>query len=1084
MAISETITVNAEEAIAQLNAFAEAAARADEAFAKLGKGGGGAGADKLAASMDRAAAAIDAAASRAAAAMGRMSTAGNRAAGGVKALGDAADAAGGGLDKVAAGADAAAAAEDRLAASADAGAAAMDRQAVAGERAGKSAAESGGFFSRHKEAILGTALVMGYAVDKAMKFNSQMTLLHTQAGVAQSGVTQLSTGVLKLAGVTGQSPGNLAESMYHVASNMASMPGTTYAKMLQVVEMAAKGSSIGHSNLVDTTNALTSVVASGIPGVKTYAGAMGMLNATVGSGDMSMQQLAESMASGVVPVVKGYGLNLKDVGATLATYGDLNVRGAQAGTYLRMAVQSLSAPMKSAKTQMQELGLTQNTLSNDMLHGGMLKAVDDLNTRLHKAGYTAANEGQMITQIFGKRAGPGLALILENLDRFHSKYGVLTQDANNFGAAWQATQATPQQKLKELEAGAQALAITAGNVLMPAASGMLGGLNKAMSFVQGNAFASKGIALGAGTLVAGGLAKGLFSGVEGGLSGLGKLGSLLKIPGADKLAGLGQGAGLNGSAVALNGAAANLDAAAAKLGGAGVPGGVPGKVKGAAVGTGEAVAAGTTGETVGLSAGMLAAPVLGAGLGLALGLYLNQYKKYDGPQVAGQLGPHAPAGGIGSQAWKQYDQVSSAPAKMAPPDLSAYTQAKGKAQADGVGVSQGLAIGIRAGGPAAVAAANAVASQVEQAMAHALQTHSPSKKTQVIGANAAQGLVVGLQGGTAAVNAAATALGANAAKAADITTINSTVNKLIGYAPHDTALTKLLKADNSKLVTLANQRAALEAQITDSQQIAQQAISSASITGAGSYTPADVTSNGPLAASATISGMQSMAADQKAFAQQVGQLKSMGLNATSLNQIVQSGASSGLPVAQGLTSGGKGAISQINALEAQIHASAAKLGDEGAGPMYAAGVAAGQGLAGGIKASLGSVDAAMKALSAAMVADLKKDLKISSPSQVFAGFGMAIPQGLAAGVDAGSGIAAAAVGRMGSRAAGAFHPGYSGGSGGSGSGGVGNTVINVSMNIQGSVMSENDLANTVQRAFNKRGNNNWQTGIVLPGRRT
>src|SRR5262249_28349058 len=134
-----------------------------------------------------------------------------------------------------------------------------------------------------------------------------------------------------------------------------------------------------------------------------------------------------------------------------------------------------------------------------------------------------------------------------------SKYPELTKGANEFGKAWSKTLDTPQQKLHNLEQGAQALAITAGNVLMPAASGILGGLSGAMNWIQGNAFASKGLALGAGTLVAGGLAKGLFSGVEGGLSGLGKVGSLLKIPGMDKLANLGQGAGLNGAAANLDG---------------------------------------------------------------------------------------------------------------------------------------------------------------------------------------------------------------------------------------------------------------------------------------------------------------------------------------------------------------------------------------------------------------------------------------------------------------------------------------------------------------------------------------------------
>ena len=61
------------------------------------------------------------------------------------------------------------------------------------------------------------------------------------------------------------------------------------------------------------------------------------------------------------------------------------------------------------------------------------------------------------------------------------------------------------------------------------------------------------------------------------------------------------------------------------------------------------------------------------------------------------------------------------------------------------------------------------------------------------------------------------------------------MTKLLAYVPPgDTGLTKMLKADQGKLTSLANQRQTLETEITDSQQIAQQAISNASIMNAGS----------------------------------------------------------------------------------------------------------------------------------------------------------------------------------------------------------------------------------------------------------
>ena len=427
------------------------------------------------------------------------------------------------------------------------------------------------------------------------------------------------------------------------------------------------------------------------------------------------------------------------------------------------------------------------------------------------------------------------------------------------------------------------------------------------------------------------------------------------------------------------------------------------------------------------------------------------------------------------------------PVKAIAPDLSAYVAAKGPARADGANMSAGFAQGIESGKGAAVAAAADVASAAAAAMGHALDSHSPSKVTEKIGADAAAGFVVGLQGGTAAINAAATAMGKNVAKAADITTLDSTVTKLLGYVPSgDSGMVKMLKADQGKLTALMNRRQVLETEITDAQQIAQQAISSANITGAGTYTPVLAASSGPLAASATISGMQSMAADQAQFAKVIGQLKKEGLNATSLNQFTQAGVSS-LPQALGLEQGGKSAVNSVNKLEGKIRSSAAQLGAEGAGPMYQAGVQAAQGLAAGLIAEMGAVDASIKKLAGSMVATIKDSLKSKSPSLVFRDVGLSIPQGVAMGVDAGTPVAQAAVGRMGSRLGGG-HPGVSYGHDGASAGGHGGrsggvTIHNVTnVTVQGSVTTENDLLSKIQAAQLKKANSNWQGGWRLPGR--
>ena len=139
---------------------------------------------------------------------------------------------------------------------------------------------------------------IGYeSIKMATSFQSAMERLVTQAGVPQNELGALKSGILSLAGAVGFSPESLSESLYHVASNMASL-GASAPTMLNAVKIAAEGAATGGANLEDVTNALTATIASGITGANNFSQAMGALNATVGAGDMKMQDLADALGIG------------------------------------------------------------------------------------------------------------------------------------------------------------------------------------------------------------------------------------------------------------------------------------------------------------------------------------------------------------------------------------------------------------------------------------------------------------------------------------------------------------------------------------------------------------------------------------------------------------------------------------------------------------------------------------------------------------------------------------------------------------------------------------------------------------------
>jgi TP901 family phage tail tape measure protein len=299
-------------------------------------------------------------------------------------------------------------------------------------------------------------------VKEGAAFQREMLLIQTLAGQSAGQVHALSASVLDMAASLGTAPDALANSLYHIIST-----GLTGAAALDAMAIAAEGAKVGMASVEDTTNALTSTVASGIPGISSMSQAMGQLTAIVGAGDMKFQDLNEALGSGLLTVVKGYGLSLNDTGAALAVFGDNNIRGANAATMLRMAVQALAVPAKGGTKALESLGISSGQLAKDMQEGGLNKAVTDLHGALNAAGISAEQSGQILTQAFGKRAGPGLEVLLGQFDRFETKVAAVAAGGEEFGRAWEATTQTVAFQFDRLWTEIRVAGIKAFDALQP-----------------------------------------------------------------------------------------------------------------------------------------------------------------------------------------------------------------------------------------------------------------------------------------------------------------------------------------------------------------------------------------------------------------------------------------------------------------------------------------------------------------------------------------------------------------------------------------------------------------------------------------
>lgn len=463
--------------------------------------------------------------------------------------------------------------------------------------------------------------------------------------------------------------------------------------------------------------------------------------------------------------------------------------------------------------------------------------------------------------------------------------------------------------------------------------------------------------------------------------------------------------------------------------------------------------------------------------------------------------------------------------------------------AAGAALGAGLASGIAASTGAAVAAATRMANEVTAAVKAAHATASPSKVFKGIGTDDVKGLILGLEGGKSELDTAAKDMAKGITAPFTDKEISATIAKLeTGMkdalkagtisATQETGISAWLDADNKRLMALAAQRKDIESKIAaaDSlyKSVDQATVAGANVvtmfgntpagggSGTGSTAPTPPTTaqmSAPTAqqTAAALNAMQSMTGsatplkvpqsltandslqgqlhqylDQtRAFKNDIVKLKQEGLDPTSLQQLLQAGVTSGLPVAKEMLSGGQKGVQEIASLQKQIAAAAKSLGVTGANATYESGSQIGEGLAQGLKSELGSVTAAIKSLATQIVDEMQKDLKIHSPSQVAFGLGTQFAAGMAGGINSGGpmvGAAARELAIVASRGA----SGYGGGMTAhpmpiiaGGAGGGGNVTIHSHLEIGGQEFAQVMQTFTLQHARRNTG-----SGLQLRGRGT
>lgn len=308
----------------------------------------------------------------------------------------------------------------------------------------------------------------------AIDFQREMEMVHTQAGASQAEVTKMSAAVLDLAKSTQQGPDELAQALFHIES-----VGYRGAKAMDVLKTATKGAAVGGANLEDTASALAAVTLTNIKGTENYNHAMGVLNATIGAGNMRMGDLLEALKSGIVPTAKVAGLSLSGLTAALAMMTDEGVPAGVAANRLRTALLMITNPTEKAQTALQSIGLTSLDLGHALQKpDGLVKALTMLQDHMQGIHDKTKRLALIGTLFGGSRSAGTIALLMNNLDRVKIKYDQINKTASHFNQDVAATQQTAAFKLGKAWSSVQVAMIKVGGALAPLVTQMASAVGK------------------------------------------------------------------------------------------------------------------------------------------------------------------------------------------------------------------------------------------------------------------------------------------------------------------------------------------------------------------------------------------------------------------------------------------------------------------------------------------------------------------------------------------------------------------------------------------------------------------------------
>lgn len=301
-------------------------------------------------------------------------------------------------------------------------------------------------------------LGVGGVVSKfAMDFDSEMSKVKAISGASGDEFDQLRDKAREMGAKTKFSATEAAQAMSYMA-----MAGWDNKQMLDGIDGIMNLAAASGEDLALTSDIVTDAITAFGLSAKDSSHFVDVLAATSSSSNTNVAMMGETFKY-AAPIAGTLGYSIEDTALAIGLMANAGIKGSQAGTALRSGLTRLASPTKEVMNGMEMLGLSIEDVQGKPL---------DETLRIFRNAFKdldGTQQAQAASLIFGKNAMSGMLGIIQASEGDYNKLSQAISGAD--GAALD--MATTMQDnlggdLEKLKSAAEELAISFGELLMPA----------------------------------------------------------------------------------------------------------------------------------------------------------------------------------------------------------------------------------------------------------------------------------------------------------------------------------------------------------------------------------------------------------------------------------------------------------------------------------------------------------------------------------------------------------------------------------------------------------------------------------------